>query len=93
MQTTSREDADEIFRLGMQDFEINSATVGIIYRAVRLAGSSAWQQNAKLKASGEKRVLKIFPEDPRLRWQDWKKRPDVFDDMDVTIGPRDDERA
>ena len=41
-------------------------------------GPSAWRSNAKLKAEGEKRILKQFPDDPRTRWADWKKRPDVF---------------
>jgi hypothetical protein len=77
-QTRPREEADEIFRFGMQDFEIPAWKVNTIYQAVRAAGGVAWDGNARLKGQGEKRVLKVFPEDPRTRWRDWKARPDVF---------------
>jgi hypothetical protein len=30
-------------------------------------------ENAKRKASGEKRILKSFPTDPRLTWDEWRK--------------------
>jgi len=77
-QDRPREVADEIFRFGMQDFDIDRMTITTVYHAVRAGGSSAWAANAKLKAQGEKRILKEFPEDPRTLWQDWKKRPGVF---------------
>jgi hypothetical protein len=78
MQDRPREVADEIFRFGMQDFNIDRVTVTAIYEAVRLGGGSAWNSNAKLKHEGEKRVLKEFPQDPKISWDDWKRRPDVF---------------
>jgi len=78
-QDRPRSVADQTFKFAMQDFEINAVTANTIYSAVRVAGGSAWNDNAKLKASGELRVLKRFPDDPRTRWADWKKLPDVFD--------------
>src|SRR5262249_26219157 len=78
-QTTSREDADEIFRIMMEDFSIGTVIITTIHSAVRLAGGMAWDSNAKLRAGGEKRILKRFPEDPRTTWEDWKRRPDVFE--------------
>ena len=48
------------------------------YQGVHLRGQRAWDANAALKASGEKRVLKRFPDDPVVSWEEWKKRPDVF---------------
>jgi hypothetical protein len=77
-QTTSREAADDTFREAMKDFHIDAATAFVIYKAVRLGGNSAWLNNGRLKAKGEKRVLKRLPDDPRVRWEDWKKQPDVF---------------
>lgn len=77
-QERPRDVADEIFRFGMQDFEIDRVTIATIHKAVRVGGNSAWQSNAKLKAQGEKRILKEFPEDPRTLWRDWKKRGQVF---------------
>lgn len=77
-QATSREVADEIFYLAMEDFKISKPTASTIYSAVRAAGASSWNSNQKAKAGGEKRILKIFPDDPLARWSDWKKRTDVF---------------
>ena len=77
-QPVKRQTADEILRLAMQDFKVNAATIGSIYNAVRAGGGVAWKGNAKLKTAGEKRLLKRYPEDPTIRWKDWKKRDDVF---------------
>lgn len=77
-QTTSKEVADSIFKLAMEDLNVAPATVATLYNAVKLLGDRAWQENAKLKNQGEKRILKRFPDDPTARWADWKTRPDVF---------------
>ena len=77
-QPVARETADEILRFAMQDFHVKPATITVIYEGVRLGGSVAWSENARLKSSGEKRVLKRYPEDPTIRWSDWKKTKDVF---------------
>ena len=78
-QMRSREEADDILKMAMEDFEVGAVTVGAIYGAVRMAGQSAWKDNAEKKAQGEKRLLSRFPQDPRTRWEDWKQRPDVFE--------------
>ena len=64
----------------MQDLKVSRITIETIYVAVRAAGGFAWDENARLKQSGEKRVLKKEPDAPATRWDDWKKRPDVFAD-------------
>jgi hypothetical protein len=79
MQERPREDCDMILKLGMQDFGVGATTVKTIYTAVRAGGGVSWRNNAKRKRAGEKRVLKRFPDDPRVRWEDWKKKPDVFE--------------
>ncbi len=43
-----------------------------------VGGGGAWDDNARLKGMGEKRVLKRLPETPTVRWTAWKKMPDVF---------------
>src|SRR5262245_10592244 len=40
-QTGSRKDADEIFKIMMEDFSVNGVIVGPIYSAVRTFGGSA----------------------------------------------------
>jgi hypothetical protein len=77
-QTRTRAESDEIFRLAMADFDIDAVTATTLYDAVRVGGSTAWRENARLKSSGEKRILKKFPDDPRVSWEQWKKRPGVF---------------
>ena len=77
-QTRPREEADAIFKMAMEDFEIHTLTVQTIYRAVRAGGAVAWKGNAEKKAQGERRLLMKFPQDPRTRWADWKLRPGVF---------------
>lgn len=76
-QTTSKEYADSVLKFAMEDFKIDSKTIWTIYTAVKLFGQSAWDGNAKLKAAGEKRVLKIYPPNPTITWDEWKTK-DVF---------------
>ena len=78
IQTTLRQNADLVFRKAMEDFRIDTPTAFTIYSAVRAGGGSAWQTNADERARGEKRILKRFPEDPTISWDEWKKEPDVF---------------
>jgi Protein of unknown function (DUF1353) len=77
-QPVEREKSDNIFKFGMQDLSIDALTISTIYNAVRLGGESSWTEDARLKASGEKRLLSVFPDDPKITWEEWKKRPGVF---------------
>jgi hypothetical protein len=77
-QLRPREEADEILKLAMQDLKVDSVKLTAIYQAVHRFGGKAWDDNAKLKSQGEKRILTKFPDDPTINWDDWKKRPDVF---------------
>jgi hypothetical protein len=79
-QTRPRDVADQILKFGMQDLRVDSLTVETIYTAVRVGGGGAWDGNAELKKQGEKRFLARYPENPTIRWQDWKKLPGVFKD-------------
>jgi hypothetical protein len=78
-QTRPKEEADTIFKFGMEDFDISTVTSTAIYHAVYRFGSNAWKENARLKAKGEKRILKRFPVDSTTTWAEWKKRSDVFE--------------
>jgi hypothetical protein len=77
-QDRPREESDQIFKLVMEDLKIDSTTITVVLAAVRLGGNQAWESNARLKAGGEKRVVKTFPSDPTTRWEDFKKKPNVF---------------
>jgi uncharacterized protein DUF1353 len=77
-QTTTKNIADDVLNAAMVDFKIPEAQRFAIYEGVHLGGTSAWNTNASLRQKGEKRTLKLFPDDPRISWEEWKKRPDVF---------------
>ncbi len=71
-QPVSRETADRVMRLAMQELRVVEWQVAAIHRALRWFGESAWTENARLKAAGENRVLCRIPEDASVRWADWK---------------------
>jgi Protein of unknown function (DUF1353) len=77
-QTQSKEAADDILKIGMEEFQVDYWKVLAIYEGVKLGGRSSWDKNAKLRERGERRVLKEWPDDPRTSWEDWRKRPGVF---------------
>jgi hypothetical protein len=62
----------------MQDLSVDRLIRSTIYKAVQIAGKSSWEENAKLKMHGEKRILTRFPQDPTIRWKEWKQNPANF---------------
>lgn len=79
-QDRSRDESDEIFLIAMTDSKVEESLRNRIYRAVSLAGGSAWKKNSELKLAGEKRLLREFPTDFTIAWSEWKFRPNVFRD-------------
>jgi hypothetical protein len=71
-QIRTRDNADSLLRISMQDFRVTPWKVQAIYEAVHLGGTSSWKGNRALRAHGEQRFLVEFPSDPMTRWQDWK---------------------
>ena len=80
MQDRSREEADGIFLMAMEDSKVEMGLRDRIHSAVRLAGQTAWDRNAKLRTQGERRLLREFPKDFTISWSEWKLRPGVFRD-------------
>jgi Protein of unknown function (DUF1353) len=76
-QTTTRAVADRVFDRAMHDMGVDAVTRKLIWAGVRIFGGSDWDDNAAAKASGERRVLKLFPDSPTITWEEWRKR-DVF---------------
>jgi hypothetical protein len=48
------------------------------FGAVTLLGKSAWDKDAELRKAGERRILKELPTSSTIRWEDYKKLPEVF---------------
>jgi hypothetical protein len=70
--------ADRVFDFAMRDFKVSTLKRTSIVTAVKTLGVGAWKENAKLRESGERRLLKLLPSDPRTSWAEWKKTPKVF---------------
>ena len=77
-QTTSRADADLVFKFAMEDHKVNAITIEAIYLGVRAGGGGAWDENAKLKAAGERRILRRYPTKATTNWKDFKLETGVF---------------
>jgi hypothetical protein len=80
MQDRSRDEADSIFLVAMEDSKVENGWRYLLYAAVRLAGQSPWDCNTELKSQGERRLLREFPTDFTISWNEWKRRPGVFRD-------------
>jgi hypothetical protein len=79
-QDGSKDEADQILRFGMEDFQIDAVSLNAIYEGVHLFGGPSWETNTRLRNQGERRILKQFPDDPTVTWEEWKKKPGVFAD-------------
>jgi hypothetical protein len=77
-QSRPKEEADEILKIAMQDLSVDSLKITAIYQAVSTFGTGAWNDNKRLKANGEKRILAKFPPTAAVTWAKWKKVPGVF---------------
>lgn len=77
-QGHSREEADLIFLYAMEDSHVDASLRKKIYKAVRLAGGSSWENNRKNKQQGARRILQKFPPDFTITWEEWEKTPGVF---------------
>lgn len=77
-QPCTREVADRVFDRAMVDMGVDAPTRNIIWAAVRVFGGDGWERCRRDKAAGVKYVLKRFPDDPRIIWEEWRQKPDVF---------------
>jgi len=77
-QNCTREEADRTFDRAMLNMGVDAVTRNLIWAGVRVFGGSYWDDNTAEKAAGGKRVLKVFPDDPAVTWEDWRQKPDVF---------------
>ena len=77
-QPGSREDADNILKVAMEELKVATMKIVAIYEGVRLGGEASWVGNAAARAKGEKRILKLFPTDMKISWEQWKTKPNVF---------------
>ena len=85
-QSVPKKVADDIFRLAMQELDVSSITVDLIYAGIRSPfGDSAWNHNAALKESGEQRIMSVFPKSPAIKWSNWKLTKGNFDTSSKSV--------
>lgn len=83
-QDRPRSSADEIFRAVMEDLKISDFQSTTLFHAVDLFGGAAWESNRQLKSTGEQRILSEFPSNSTVTWEEWKLRPGVFTNNQVS---------
>ena len=80
-QKVERDEADNILYYAMVESGVSWLVYNSIYGAVKKWGDSAWEQNAKDRKAGKKRLLKNFPPKTKLiSWAEWSKDPANFAD-------------
>ena len=80
-QPVPRVIADRIFLEAMIDLRVSPVQRRVLFEAVAEFGEGSWKQNALLRRSGEKRVLREFPTEPDTTWAQWKAKPGVFGEL------------
>jgi Protein of unknown function (DUF1353) len=77
-QQLTRDQADGVFKTALDELKVSPWRRFVLYRSVRWFGQRYWQDNTIAKTAGDGRVLKLYPNDARITWADWRKRPGVF---------------
>jgi hypothetical protein len=91
-QTCTRDQADQILRLGMIENKVPDLQRVAIYAAVRAAGGFAWKANAQDRAA---KLVRIIPSDrmnigPNRLWPDYQRelsKAGVLDEPPAAIAP------
>ncbi|MDH5408669.1 MAG: DUF1353 domain-containing protein [Gammaproteobacteria bacterium] len=75
-QKCTREQADNLFFMVMEQADVSTASRWAIYSAVRLGGALAWDENASLKKSGEVRILpaRLMDFGVKEKWLSYKEK-------------------
>ncbi len=77
-QGVTRDAADRVFDRAMHDMAVDAVTRNLIWAGVRVFGDGYWDEDAKSKAAGDKRVLQRLPDQPTITGEVWRQRPVVF---------------
>jgi len=77
-QYTTKDEADKILDLCMDDFGIGAVTRATIIGGVSVFGQRAWDANKEARESGQSRLLKKFPDNASVKWTEWRNNVDAF---------------
>ena len=74
-QVSSREQADKLLLLAMEESCVGKPKRTSIYAGVRLGGKSAWESNRNERQSGLPRIIpeKYLPLPPDATWKEYRK--------------------
>jgi uncharacterized protein DUF1353 len=77
-QSSSREIADRVFDVAMDELQVAMPLRKAMWAAVRVYGGKHWLRADAERQNGGSRILKKFPESPTVTWADWRTQPAVF---------------
>ncbi len=71
-QRCTREEADRLIKLAMQENRVGAIRRSVIHAALRIGGALAWRGNAKVREEGLMRIIPPgeYPQDPKMQWKD-----------------------
>ena len=73
-----RDTADRLFLDTMKYMNVKKRYRMVMYKTLQVFGGAAWEANAKAKAGGESRILRKFPDDVSISWDEWKQNAQNF---------------
>ncbi len=83
-QRCTREQADELFDILMEDSDVDSTSRFTIYAAVRVWGGDAWEENTLAKKNHYVRIIpEVYINFPiKTKWENYREflREDIHDD-------------
>jgi hypothetical protein len=78
-QKGTRDLADRVFDVAMGELGVAAALRTTMWAAVRVYGGTYWSAAAEERRSGASRVLCELPASSQVSWEEWRKRPGVFE--------------
>jgi hypothetical protein len=73
-----RERADRIFEIAMEEMGVGLPLRKAMWSAVRIYGGSYWNKAKEERAQKINRVLTELPDRADIKYEDWRRRPNVF---------------
>jgi hypothetical protein len=77
-QGVPRATADKVFDVAMDEMHVTLPLRKAMWAAVRIYGGGYWEESARGRREGEKRVIQRFPETSAVSWEEWRRDSTVF---------------
>ena len=71
-QRTTRAEADLILKEMLKELGADAVVTEALYSGARSVGGQIWEEYARARAAGQKRIVLRLPEDARTTWKEWQ---------------------